>query len=196
MTGRRPRRPAVARCDERGFTLPELLIATVIGLLVVGSGVMAFTSGISTQPKISDRAARIQQARTMAERISREVRQGSNASSASPGQLTLLTYVPRTTCGGSTVGPATRCRIFYSCASSGSCTRQECPPNLTVPGPGCGTATVAVQGLASNSVFTFSPRAPGQAFVTIALSFPARGGDDAITIQDGAALRNPPLGSE
>jgi hypothetical protein len=30
--------------------------------------------------------------------------------------------------------------------------------------------------------------------VGIRLQFPAENGDDAITIQDGVALRNPPLG--
>lgn len=196
MAARRTSRWAAARRDDGGFTLPELLISTVIGLGVVATGVLVFTSGIQSQPRISDRAAEIQQARTMAERLSREIRQGSNAASATADQLALLTYVPRTTCGGGTVGPATRCRVFYNCAADGSCTRQECPPNLTSPGAGCGGVTRIVEGLASNQVFTFSPRAPGQAFVTIDLSFPAENGDDSITIQDGAALRNPPLGGE
>ena len=51
-----------------------------------------------------------------------------------------------------------------------------------------------VTGLADNNVFTFSPRVPGQAYVTVRLAFPAANGDDAITLEDGVALRNPPLG--
>jgi hypothetical protein len=51
-----------------------------------------------------------------------------------------------------------------------------------------------VEGLASNQVFAFTPKTPGQAMVTVTLAFPATEGEDAITIQDGAALRNPPLG--
>jgi hypothetical protein len=52
-----------------------------------------------------------------------------------------------------------------------------------------------IEGLTSNNVFTFSPRTPGHSYISFALSFDAQSGDDAITIQDGAALRNPPLGA-
>jgi prepilin-type N-terminal cleavage/methylation domain-containing protein len=179
---------------EQGFTLVELLVASVIGLAILGVSVSVFTSGIRTEPRISQRAAEIQEARVMAERISRELRQGSNATSSTPSQLMILTYVPRASCGGSTVGPATRCRIFYSCDSAGTCTRTECGPNVSAPPVGCGSAVRVVEGLASNQVFAFTPRLPGQAFVSIDLAFPATSGDDAITIADGVALRNPPLG--
>ena len=183
--------------SERGFTLVEMLIAMTLGLLVIGAAVTVFTAGIKSQPTIDQRAAQIDQARSMSDRITRELRQGSNASSVNPSQLMVLTYVPRTTCGGSTPGPAIRCRVFYSCTQSGataSCTRIECPPALLVPGTGCGPTTIAVTGLTTNQVFTFSPQTPGQAYVGIRLEFPASNGDDAITLQDGVALRNPPLG--
>jgi prepilin-type N-terminal cleavage/methylation domain-containing protein len=188
------RRPS----SEQGFTLVELVIAMTLGLLVIGAAVTVFTAGIGTQPMIDKRAAQIDQARSMSDRLTRELRQGSNASSVNPAQLMILTYVPRTTCGGSTVGPDTRCRVFYSCTQSGataSCTRVECPPALLVPGTGCGPTTTVLTGLTTNQVFTFSPQTPGQAYVGIHLAFPAENGDDAITIQDGVALRNPPLGS-
>jgi prepilin-type N-terminal cleavage/methylation domain-containing protein len=184
--------------SERGFTLVELMIAMTLGLLVIGAAVTVFTAGIGTQPMIDKRAAQIDQARSMSARITQELRQGSNASSVNASQLMILTYVPRTSCGGSTVGPNIRCRVFYSCTQSGataSCTRIECPPALLAPGTGCGPTTTVLTGLTTNQVFTFSPQTPGQAYVGIRLEFPAGNGDDAITIQDGVALRNPPLGS-
>jgi Tfp pilus assembly protein PilW len=180
--------------------MAELLIATMLGLLVMGVGVMVFTAGIRSQPQIDQRVAAIQQGRVMSERVTRELRQGSNASSSSPSQLMVLTYVPRSTaCNtpATTGSTLARCRIFYSCTSAAgtsSCTRTECPPALLAVGPGCGTPATVVSGLMSNQVFTFSPRSPGQAFVGIQLAYPAANGDDAITIQDGVALRNPPLG--
>ena len=183
----------LARDD--GFTLVELLVATLIGFVVVGGAVSVFVSGVRSEPRARERAAEIQQARTMAETLSRELRQGSNALSTSAANLTVLTYVPHASCGSGTVGAATRCKIFYSCSSAGACTRTECGPNTTVVGPGCGTTTTVVSGLMDNSVFAFTPRTPGQAYVSVRLAFPATGGDDAITIQDGVALRNPPLGS-
>ncbi len=177
------------------MTLPELLIATLIGLMVVGASVTVFASGVQSQPKVSDRNAAIQQARTMAETLTRELRQGSNATTTSGGNLAILTYVPRTACGSPTPGTPTRCKVFYTCSVAGTCTRTECPPTFTAVGPGCGTTRTVVTGLADNNVFTFSPRVPGEAYVGVRLSFPATNGDDAITMEDGVALRNPPLGA-
>jgi Tfp pilus assembly protein PilW len=184
--------------SEAGFTLVELIIGTALGLLVIGAAVTVFTASIGSQPLVDKRAAQIDQARSMSDRVTRELRQGSNASSTSAAQLMVLTYVPRTSCGASTVGPDIRCRVFYNCTTAGatsSCTRIECPPALLVPGTGCGPTTTVVTGLTTNQVFTFSPQTPGQAYVGISLQYPAENGDDAITIQDGVALRNPPLGS-
>lgn len=186
--------------SERAFTLVELLIATTLGLLVISASVTVFTAGIGTQPMVDKRAAQIDQARSMSDRITRELREGSNASSSDSSQLMVLTYVSRDTiCNtpvttGSTVA---RCRVFYRCTPVGAtstCTRIECPPALLAPGTGCGPTTTVVTGLSSNQVFTFSPQTPGQAYVGIHFVFPAQNGDDAITLQDGVALRNPPLG--
>ena len=189
-------RPSAKRClaAEDGFSLPELLIGAVLGLLLIGAAASLFTSGIRAEPRIADRAGAIQDARVMSERISRELRMGSNATSSAPSQLMILTYVLTASCGGGGAGPATRCRVFYSCATDGTCTRTECDPNTLVPPLGCGSPVQVVRGLASNEVFAFTPKTPGQAMVTVKLAFPATDGDDAITIQDGAALRNPPLG--
>ena len=180
--------------DQSGFTLPELLVGLVLALVVIGSAAALFGSGIRTEPAARDRAGQIQAARTMSERISRELRQGSNVQSLDPSQLQILTFVPRTACGSATVGTAIRCKVFYTCSASGSCIRTECPTSAIAPGEGCGAATEAVSGLSSNQVFTIQPQIPGQTMVSIDLAFPAAQGDDAITIHDGVALRNPPLG--
>jgi prepilin-type N-terminal cleavage/methylation domain-containing protein len=196
-------RALLARLDseEEGFTLPELLISMMLGLIVLATAVFVFTAGIHVQPRIQKRAMEIQQARTMSERMTRELRQGSNAAvSADASQLMILTYVPQsTTCNtpaspGSTIS---RCRVFYRCTAGGStssCTRTQCPPAMLAVGTGCGSPTTVVSGLSTSQVFTFSPQVPGQAYVGVRLEFPAGNGDDAITIQDGVALRNPPLG--
>jgi type II secretory pathway pseudopilin PulG len=183
-----------AATDEGGYSLVELLIAITIGLLLVGSTVSLFTTGVRGEPRVSERSAHIQEARTMAERISRELRLGSNALSPTPSQLMILTYVPRAECGNPVPGPTQRCRIFYDCTTDGACTRTECGPNTIAPPTGCGASTRVVAGLADNQVFAFTPRIPGQAFVSVRLAFPAADGEDAITIEDGVALRNPPLG--
>ncbi len=177
--------------DERGFTLPELLVATALSLVIIGAAVSAFTGAIGSQPRVNSQAAAIQQARTTMERITRELRQGSSVPSASPSQLSIVTYVDSATCGGAGSNTAISCRVTYSC-SGGTCTRTEAKPDGSAPGP----AVQVVTGLSSDNVFTYTPpTATAPAYVAVSLAFPARGGTDAITLNDGAALRNPGSGS-
>jgi len=184
-------RARTIRTEERGFTLPELLVATVLGLLVIGAAVTAFTGAIQSQPRVSSQAAAIQQARTTMERITRELRQGSSVPSASASQLSIVTYVHSATCGGGASNTSISCRVSYSCAS-GTCTRAEANPDGTSPGP----AVQVVTGLSSSNVFVYTPpTSTAPAYVGVTLAFPAKGGTDAITLSDGSALRNPGSGS-
>jgi prepilin-type N-terminal cleavage/methylation domain-containing protein len=193
---------------EDGFTLPELLIATVVGLFLIGSTATLFARTASTEPRARDRAAQIQQARVMSERLTRELRQASDATTLPttctglcPG-LSVLAFVPSTpSCDGTArtdTSTASRCRVFYFCSAAGSCTRTECPPTVTATAtptdPPCSPTLPVIEGLTSNQVFSFSPRTPGHSYISFALGFAAESGGDAITIEDGAALRNPPLG--
>jgi type IV pilus assembly protein PilW len=177
--------------EERGFTLPELLVATLLGLLVVGAAVTAFTGAIQSQPRINSQAAAIQQARTTMEQITRELRQGSSVPSASSSQLSIITYVHSATCGGGASSTSISCRVTYSC-SGATCTRTEAKPDGTSPGP----AVQVVSGLSSGNVFAYTaPTSTAPAYVGVTLAFPAKDGSDAITLADGAALRNPGSGS-
>jgi prepilin-type N-terminal cleavage/methylation domain-containing protein len=186
IVGRIPRRWRAAAGDERGFTLTELLIAMTLGLIVIGASVMVFTAAVQSQPKTSARAAKVQQARTTAERITRELRQGWGAPTTTASQLAILTYVPHATCGGTTAGPATGCRVTYTC-TAGACTRVEANADGTAPGP----AETVVSGLSGSDVFSYISNSAGPTWIGITLAFPAGNGDDAITVEDGAALRNP-----
>ena len=173
--------------DEHGFTLPELLVAMVLGLMVIGTGVMVFSASVQTQPKQQERGASISQARTAMERLTRELRQGWEVPTATSNQLSLLTYVNSVTCGGNHGTSSIPCRVTYSC-TAGSCTRVEALPNGSSPGP----SETVVTGLSNGTVFGYSPNTSDPTFVNVTLSFPApAGGDDAITLEDGATLRNP-----
>ncbi len=177
--------------DDRGFTLPELLVATVLGLLVIGAAVTAFTGAIQSQPRVNSQAAAIQRARTTMERITRELRQGSSVPSASASQLSIITYVHSATCGGAASNASISCRVSYSC-SGGTCTRTEAKPDGTSPGP----AVQVVTGLSTSNVFSYTPPSSNApAYVGVTLALPAQGGTDAITLSDGSALRNPGSGS-
>ena len=128
-----PRLKAVAS-EARGFTLPELLVATVLGLLVIGSGVTVFAASMNDQPRITSESNAIQHARVAMERVTRELRQGATVQTATASQLSIATYVHSQTCGGSSASTAIPCRVTYTC-TAGACTRTEANPDGTSPGP-------------------------------------------------------------
>lgn len=174
--------------DESGFTLPELLIGAAIALVVAAAGMMVVTIAVKSQPRITDRAAQIQQGRTMLERLSRELRQGDDVTNATATALRVHTFVDGSDCGG-VQGTAVPCWVDYAC-SADTCTR-------TVEGD---TAEVVASGLRSADVFCFTPwdgqsacgatTAVDPAYVALRLSFPGEDGAETVTLDDGISLRN------
>src|SRR5436309_3545791 len=92
MAARIRRAFARAGCDG-GFTIAELLIGAMMGLIVIGAATMVFTAGMQAQPGLSKRDNAISQGRYAMERLTRELRQGSSVSSATANQLSFVTYV-------------------------------------------------------------------------------------------------------
>jgi prepilin-type N-terminal cleavage/methylation domain-containing protein len=172
--------------NEDGFTLTELLVAMVLGLLLVGVGVTVFTAAIRTQPTQNDRGHKVETARTTMERLVRELRQGATVYTATSAQLSFLTWVHKSGCGGASGSASIPCRVTYTC-SAGTCTRAEANPD----GTGVGAAETVVSGLSNAIVFDYSPNGAAPSYIGATLTFPSQNGDDAITVEDGAALRNP-----
>jgi len=171
-----------------GHTLVELLVATFSFLALLGVGLAILPMVLRSEPRISERAARIQEGRSLIERLTRELRQGSGVQSASSTSLAFLTYVRRTQCGTSTVAEtAIQCRVTYSC-QGGTCTRTERNPD------GSGTAgPVQLAAGLQSAFFGYAPSALAPEYVSVRLAYPAEGGDDAVTLEDGANLRNASL---
>jgi hypothetical protein len=182
---------SVARSD-RGVTLVELLMATGLMLVILGSAVTVLTSVMNSGPKISRRDYNVQKARIALNQMTREVRQGRAVEVATSSTLSLRTYTRRLVCGQSATlasgSPATECRVTYSC-SAGTCTRIEAQPN----GSGAGSAVKVIQGLSSNSVFSYSPNTTSATYVRANLVLPNPSGSGSLTIGDGATLRNATL---
>jgi len=174
------------RREQGGLTLTELLVAATLGLLVLGSAVTVFTASIQSQPPLADRGSDIQHARTTMERMTHEIRQAWDAPVATSNQLTILTYVKSTVCGGAHGSVSIPCRVTYTC-SVGTCSRVEALPTGAAPGP----SEQVVNGLSGSPVFSYYPSSAAPSEVQVVLSFPTDGGDDAITLEDSATFRNP-----
>ena len=171
--------------DESGFTLTELAVAALVALIVASAGMTLLVTMVRSQPAVSDRAAQVQQGRTMLETLSRELRQGESVLSPTTSGLSVLTYVNSATCGGAPATASILCRVTYSCSST-SCTRVERNPD----GSGTAPAKTVVRGITGPSVFSYQGTVGDPSYVGIMLVFPADDGSEAITLDDGAALRN------
>jgi prepilin-type N-terminal cleavage/methylation domain-containing protein len=185
---------ARAIAAQSGFTIVELLLAAMIGLILITVASTVFITAGRTQPGQVQRGNAIQLARTTMERLTREVRQGSTVYPSTATQLSLLTFVHSATCGGAAANTAIQCKVTYTC-TAGSCNRVEGPPP---GGPGsAGAPVTVVSGLSGSNVFSYTPTcsatstlgSPG--YICATLTFPGSNGDDAITVQDGAQPLNP-----
>jgi prepilin-type N-terminal cleavage/methylation domain-containing protein len=189
--GRRPLRAG----GEAGFTMIEMLVASAVGLVVVGVLATLMTSVLRAQPEQQERSAQIQDGRVIVERIVRELRQSKPVVGATSNatQITVDAYT-RSGCGAAApTTSAALCRVTYSCTQSGalgSCTRRA----------GTGAAVTILTDLRSAAVFSYgattSPTCDlastaTPAFVCLTLAYPAGDGQEAVTIEDSAYLRNP-----
>jgi type II secretory pathway component PulJ len=191
-----PKMFAIAKTSSRwradsGWTLMELLVAAGMLLLILGAALPMIVASVQTEPKISRKADQIQKARVLVERMGRDLRPAYLViAPASSTSLVFETYLRRVACGGSIeptqTAPPIKCRVVYSC-STGTCTRQEQNPG----GGGGGIAVKMVDGLLDSNVFSYYPSASSPRFVEVKAVMPASApGEDAVTLEDGFALRN------
>jgi len=180
------------RC-ERGVTMVELLVFTMMLLFVLSAAMTFLLVAVRSQPRISDRSFAIQDGRVLQERFARELRQSSlveQTPAPTSSSITFDTYVRRTQCGGSVqtdpTTPAIACKVTYTC-TAGACDRTEAP---LAGQPGTPATEELIRGLSSSAVFGYSPDSANPEYVTMRLVFPAEGGDDAVTLEDGVDLRN------
>jgi type II secretory pathway pseudopilin PulG len=183
-------RPPTARiAGEGGFTLPELLVGILLTVIVAGAAMAVVSFATRTQPQASERAGQLQQGRTMIEQVTREVRQGEAVTAATASSLQILTKVHSATCGGpgSATAKAIACQVTYSCTTT-ACQRTVRNPD----GTGSAPTRTMLSGISSSSVFSYSPSATNPSYVGVTLVYPSTTAADgeAVTLSDGAALRN------
>jgi type II secretory pathway pseudopilin PulG len=190
---------------EAGMTLIELLVATIMGLIVVGGATAMLISAVRDQPKQQQQAENINTARFELERMTREIRNGVSVTASSSNSVSFVAQLRRTSCGGSVpssqTAPAIQCQVLYSCTTS-ACTRTERDVGATSGG----VTTTIVTGIDSAEVFCFVPSANADptecgsaqsgespTFVGITLNVPNPSGPGSLTVSDGASLRSATL---
>jgi type II secretory pathway pseudopilin PulG len=176
---------------DGGYTLVELLVASTMGVVVMGAVAMLVISAVRDQPKISKQAQNITTARWVLERMTRELRGGISLKEPTPSKVSFEAYVRHTTCGGSvqlasTASPKV-CLVTFECSST-ACYRRE---GASIAAPG--TPRRIFSGINSNQVFEAVPAAK-PTYVKITLRLPNPSGTGALTISNGASLRNATLG--
>jgi prepilin-type N-terminal cleavage/methylation domain-containing protein len=179
------------RGGEAGFTLVELLVASAMGVVLMGAVASLVVSAMRDQPRISKQAQTISTARWVLERLTREIREGVKVDNATASTVSFETYVRHTTCGGTTPLPSTspsiRCEVTYTCTTT-SCSRVEAAPGVYT-----GTAAPIFKGINSSNVFSYSPSAVAPTYIKVTLRMPNPSGPAALTVSDGASLRNATL---
>lgn len=170
------------RREERGFTLVELLVATAIGLALIGVTVALVISALQSEPRSSSRSTQIEAGRVMLERITRQLREGCKVvgdGAVGNGFRKLAVYM------NCDAGPTT----IYDCGTAtgdDQCFRQDVAS---------GKSELMVSGLEVDPngvwpVFVIS----NDNYVEIHLRFPRdeAGGGESVTLSDGVAMRNQP----
>jgi Tfp pilus assembly protein PilW len=178
---------------EAGFTLVELLVAASMGVILMGAVASLVIGAMRAQPGISERAQTISSARWVLERMTHEIRNGIavTPARATPEEVSFRTYVRRTACGsGASLAsdlPSIECQVTYRCSVT-KCTRLEAAPGVYT-----GTETTIYDGLGSNQVFSYLPSEAQATFIKITLRLPNPTGSAAMTVSDGASMRNATL---
>lgn len=176
------------RQSEEGFTLVELLVATMIGMVVLGGAVTVMIGALHSGPRTESQVTAVQQGRIAVERMTRELRQGIevlDAPTPDADQLALITYVKQSPCGGPPAATAIPCRVTYTCAAS-ACSRTVQEPSDT----SAATGVEVVSGLATPNVFSYVLDESEPTYVGVQLTFTTQEGSGPVVVADGAALRN------
>jgi type II secretory pathway pseudopilin PulG len=174
--------------DEAGMTLVELLVAMTLGVVVMGGVVILLLGAMRAQPRIQNQSSNVQTARWVLGRMTRELRNGIRIDQKTTSTVSFEAFVRHASCGSaealSSTAPPKKCEITYSCTGT-TCSRIEALPTITT-----GTAVPLFTGLTNaTSVFTYTP-STSPTYVGITLKIPDSSGSGALTVSDGASLRN------
>lgn len=139
------------RHDQRGLTLPEVLIGMLLMLVVAGSVVVCLQSAVASSGAIDRRGNGINEGQFALSQITRDIRVANAATVQSSTVLDLLTW--RRPSPGA---PQVLAHVRYDCSTAATCRRIVCAPSATtiVAGACAGAGTTIVTGITNTDVFT------------------------------------------
>lgn len=180
---------------ESGFTLVELMVAMSMAIVIFGATLDVILVGLRDQTEQGQRAQATQLGTAMVERMTRQIREASQATvenaagnpATTGGRLDLQTPVPPSSGGGL----SSTQRVVYDCTAASQCTRAQ----GTVGGV-LGTAAPVIGQVANGStVFSGTnsagPQATNPTFIELTLDQTLGAPfSNPLELQDGIALRD------
>jgi type II secretory pathway pseudopilin PulG len=188
---------------DGGFTLIEMMVGMLLTVAIFMLALPVIDGAFKTEGRVETAALSVGDARVFSERVGRDLRLSDHVYSADQNSLSVEIYVHHTACGSGLPSAETDasilCRVDYTCSGGSgafTCTRQE----------GGAAPVTLVSGLSDGNVFSYpcppnplssgtcpaTPNPDDIRYVGITAVLPNQSdiGGDAITLQDGTALRN------
>jgi prepilin-type N-terminal cleavage/methylation domain-containing protein len=172
------------RADESGFSLPELLVTIILGVIVFGIPGALWLTDRNTQTNIQSRATATQDAETMLERMTREMRQATSATVLNSQVIDLVVPIVPVPAAGNTLQ-----RVRYDCSQNQSCTRDT----GTVGGGLTGSPKTVMTNITNTDIFSATTTPSGTVnYIGIKLDkkLVVHGSTTSVELTDGVSLRN------
>ncbi len=179
--------------SEAGFTLIEMLIASVLAVVLLGAVLAALENSQRVQARDTEWALTLQEGRAGLARMAREIRQASKVEKAEASTILFMAAVS---------GKTKPWQIKYECsvAQSGTtydeCVRFAAEEGTSLPTTGTPIVRDVTNGTA---VFSYSPTSVSPNIVTLKVEVPAKGtlkqaGSSGyshnVVLEDAAFMRN------
>jgi Tfp pilus assembly protein PilW len=192
------RRALLLRClAEPGFTLVELLVATVATVTILSAVFALLESGQLVQARDSEWALTLQEDRAGLARMVRDLRQTTEIVEPTSGTPASNYIVFKATLGGKNWTIKYECNATQTGASYTECVRLAAEEGKALPASGPRVARDLTDG---SSVFSYAPTARSEAkLVTVKLELPAKGTlkqagstgySRKVVLEDAAFMRN------
>jgi prepilin-type N-terminal cleavage/methylation domain-containing protein len=196
--------------EERGMTLPEVLVSIVIFSVVLLAILGLNDTATKIVPKDTERGLAIREAQSGLDRMVRELRQAYRVVGTSPSSMQVQVRLKRDDPSTPTVETHVSRTVEYDCGvgQSGRCMRREAPIGQALPAGG----EMVIDRILNSDydladpndrpVFGYdeSPNPIQPTYVTVRIEVPAKGEraqghKHTIVLEDGFHLRNLVVGS-